>query len=74
MKFTWKWCDTCDVAAVICPKCGNNCCNGGYGKQGSGDCDVCELAYQFQYLAYAAERAPTKEGLEHIGGQEKTIV
>jgi len=59
MKFIWKWCDLCECMMVICPKCGNNCCNGGYGKDIMGEeCDVCELAYQFQDLGYATGKVP----------------
>jgi hypothetical protein len=36
---------------VICGKCGNNCCNGGYGNDGK--CDACPSAYEEQDRADA---------------------
>ncbi len=59
MQFKVEWCSLCEVYFVRCPKCGNNCCNGGYGKIGGlvapdtwasdgKDCDICPLAYQYQ--------------------------
>lgn len=63
MEFQVKWCEVCKAKMVICPKCGNNCCNGGYGKMDKDGkalpwkaddeedaCDVCPLAYQYQKL------------------------
>ena len=62
MKFTWGWCKTCNCAFVKCPRCGNNCCNAGYGKLPNGDvCDTCELTYQYQDLAFATGKMPLKE-------------
>jgi len=52
MKFKWGYCGCCEVCFIYCPKCGNNCCNGGYGKVDGVDCDVCSLAYQYQDLCY----------------------
>ena len=26
-----KWCEQCECWMFICPKCSNNCCNGGFG-------------------------------------------
>lgn len=48
------WCDACETYMLICPKCGNNCCNGGYGqvfdvKVESKDCDMCPHIYALQY-------------------------
>lgn len=64
MKFKWKWCPLCETAYVECPKCGNNCCNGGYGQIDGEPCDVCELAYQYQDLAWQCGVYPPKEELE----------
>lgn len=47
-KFLWSYCDHCFRAYIICPKCGNNCCNGGRGEIDGVECDVCPLAYEFQ--------------------------
>lgn len=30
--FTWEWCSHCQTMMVICPCCGNNCCNAGFGN------------------------------------------
>ncbi len=39
---------------VICGKCGNNCCNGGYGTLPDGSkCDACPSAYDMQDKGYA---------------------
>lgn len=43
--FKWDYCPVCNTMTVICPKCGNNCCNGGIGTVDGEECDVCELAY-----------------------------
>ncbi|MFA7218970.1 MAG: hypothetical protein WC119_00395 [Synergistaceae bacterium] len=45
-KFEICWCETCKSYYVKCPRCGNNCCNGGYGD--NGHCDFCKYAYEFQ--------------------------
>jgi hypothetical protein len=50
MIFTIGWCDLCEAHYVRCPKCGNNCCNAGYGEIDGKPCDVCPLAYQYQEL------------------------
>jgi len=49
----WTDCDMCG-RMVVCGKCGNNCCNGGYGEifdPESGvmiPCDACPSAYELQ--------------------------
>jgi hypothetical protein len=44
---------------VICPRCGNNCCNAGYGELEDGSkCDVCPLAYEIQKKAWDDGTAP----------------
>ena len=49
----WSWCEVCHREMVICGKCGNNCCSGGYGELPDGSqCDACPAAYEQQ----AAER------------------
>ena len=48
MKYTWEFCNHCEVWMVLCPTCGNNCCNGSSGKHMRGvDCD-CDDAYAHQ--------------------------
>lgn len=71
-KFTWEYCGLCKTMFVRCPKCGNNCCNAGFGEvtldgkpvtsrklQKHKQCDVCNLAYQYQDLAWKTKKAPT---------------
>jgi hypothetical protein len=72
-KFTWDYCELCDGMFVRCPKCGNNCCNGVFGRvtkdkelptkkwdNTTKDCDVCNLAYMYQQLASESDRTPKK--------------
>lgn len=49
---SWTWCDGCETYMLICPKCGNNCCNAGYGKVGDKDCDICIHVYALQDWAW----------------------
>ena len=64
-KFQWGYCELCDSTFVYCPKCGNNCCNGGSGELDGEKCDVCELAYQYQDLACKTKTDPSKEYIEN---------
>ena len=41
----WSHCDLCDHEVVICGKCGNNTCNGGYGEVAGKKCNACPSAY-----------------------------
>lgn len=44
----WSLCLMCGPM-VVCGACGNNCCNGGYGKSTDGtDCTYCPSAYEMQ--------------------------
>lgn len=44
----WGTCEMCGPM-VICGKCGNNSCNGGYGTLPDGSkCDACPSAYDMQ--------------------------
>lgn len=46
----WSDCGICGCRTVVCGKCGNNCCNGGYGDlPGGSPCDACPSAYETQY-------------------------
>lgn len=53
MKHKWEICDMCGPM-VVCGKCGNNCCNGGYGEIFGPEpgvmvtCDMCPSAYDLQ--------------------------
>lgn len=47
---------------VICPRCGNNCCNGGYGEDKDGTkCFVCPIAYDVQDLLYKEQDNETNK-------------
>lgn len=46
----WSYCDCCEHEVVICGKCGNNACNGGYGEVDDKECDACKSAYDL-YLS-----------------------
>lgn len=43
----WDECPLCGPM-VTCGKCGNNCCNGGYGTFEGATCDACPSAYDMQ--------------------------
>ena len=58
MQFEWQLCTHCGAYMIRCPKCGNNCCNGGYGTVDGVECDICPLAYQFQGFAYEYNLEP----------------
>ena len=84
-QFTWEYCGTCQCMYVRCPKCGNNCCSGAFGRvtkygfplENLGAdgvvCDVCNLAYQYQDLACKTKTAPepTREQLEIYSIEQK---
>jgi len=45
------FCELCDGFYLECPRCGNNCCNGGYGEEEDGTpCIMCEKAYELQKI------------------------
>lgn len=50
----WSYCNLCDCKMVVCGRCGNNCCNGGYGQEIGPepgtmiDCRACPEAYEMQ--------------------------
>lgn len=51
-KHYWLVCEMCGPA-VICGKCGNNCCNAMYGEMPDGSkCDLCPSAYKKQEKEY----------------------
>ena len=50
----WDYCNMCGPM-VRCGKCGNNCCNGTYGKLKNGsECDACAEAYEIQTRDFQA--------------------
>jgi hypothetical protein len=65
MKFEWEFCPVCNEWTIICPKCGNNVCNGMYGRNADGGiCDVCELAHQYDQLCYKTGKYPKSKPKE----------
>lgn len=47
MALNYKlYCPHCEREVVICGKCGNNSCNGGYGQIEGVECDQCPSAYE----------------------------
>jgi len=60
-KHKWVWCKMCCCASYICPECGNNCCNGGYGKVDGEICKVCLESYKYQQEAEDKGTAPSRE-------------
>ena len=75
MKFEVVYCVMCETNCVVCPKCGNNTCNGGYGyldengeptddwNNAPARCDICPLAYQYSHDAVWSKELP-KAGKE----------
>jgi hypothetical protein len=54
----WSMCPLCGWM-VVCGKCGNNCCNGGYGTVATGhECDACPSAYDMQSKGIGAPTNP----------------
>lgn len=52
IEHSWAYCPVCCRPCVICGKCGNNACNGGYGTLPDGAvCDACPSAYETQAAA-----------------------
>ena len=72
----WDYCGQCHDTFVRCGKCGNNCCNGGYGDIDGVECDACESAYAKQERetppefsdAYKSQKiAESKEAWRKLG-------
>lgn len=51
-KHYWTHCDFCNIQIIVCGKCGNNCCNAGYGEIDDIKCDACPSAYDMQDEGY----------------------
>jgi hypothetical protein len=51
-EIEWGWCGLCQAVVAICPNCGNNACNGGYGYEPEATdgrwCSVCPAVYDIQ--------------------------
>jgi hypothetical protein len=58
----WDYCDHCQTSMVICGKCGNNCCNGGYGEVDGIQCDACPSAYDMQDAGDQSDVTPAPTG------------
>lgn len=61
MEFEWIYCELCKTVTGICPECGNNCCNGGYGEDGK--CKTCPKIYNLIAKSKEEGTIPSKNGL-----------
>ena len=49
-KHFFSYCETCETIMITCGTCGNNTCNGTYGKlEDDTECPDCESAYELMY-------------------------
>ena len=55
MNHFWEYCTMCEHDVVICGKCGNNTCNGGYGSIAGVICDACPSAYNLYFKGKSDE-------------------
>ena len=62
----WMWCELCGCVAYICPKCGNNCCNGSYGKVDGEQCPACPDSYDYQQRMFDENKAPSRDECEGV--------
>lgn len=64
----WETCAMCGPM-VVCGKCGNNCCNGGYGLIDGKECGACPSAYDKQDAEREQHRSDTAPcaGFEGVG-------
>lgn len=65
-EIVWGYCNTCEVAYLKCPKCGNNSCNGGVGRiwvdnNISIPCDLCEHIWQLERFFESEYKEPKKQ-------------
>lgn len=58
--YEWFWCTLCG-ASVICPLCGNNCCNGDSGHLADGSPCGCTDAYAYYQNCRENGTAPSKD-------------
>lgn len=64
--FQWELCAMCGDYVVICPRCGMNCCSGGYGTVEGEVCPVCPDAYEYQEKNWYNRPKLTDEDIEEI--------
>jgi hypothetical protein len=65
IEHKWDYCNVCEGSMVRCGKCGNNCCNGGYGTLPDGTtCDACPSAYEMQDKGWNATAVSEPESGE----------
>lgn len=58
----WRWCAGCETWMLVCPRCGNNACNGLRGTAPDGSpCTLCPQVYEEQDRAWASKE-PVEEG------------
>jgi hypothetical protein len=46
---------------VVCPTCGNNSCNGGYGEVDGKECPDCPKAYKLMDIGYDFMSLPRRD-------------
>jgi hypothetical protein len=74
---TFSYCDHCERQVVICGKCGNNTCSGGYGEVIGPEpgtlmtCDACPSAYELDKLPVFITAPDDFEALPLADLQEK---
>ncbi len=54
-KHIISYCHACECKMIICGTCGNNCCNGAYGKIGEKVCEDCPSAYEEQDILWKVD-------------------
>lgn len=83
--YKWDWCGTCQCSFVRCPHCGNNSCNGLYGRfrpDGSKPiwedkwddlvwCKVCSSAYDVQHYACRLGKEPKRTDFPDASEKEE---
>ena len=58
------YCQQCEQDVIICGKCGNNTCNGGYGEVDGVQCDQCPQAYEDYMEMYNDGRNGINQNLD----------
>jgi len=65
MKFSWSWCDLCELATPHCPQCGYNLCSGHY------ECEMCEkVQEEWDRLIDQGNYPKTEEEVEVYNNKE----
>lgn len=69
----WDYCHLCEHDVVICGKCGNNTCNGGYGEINGEECDACPSAYELYLGNVKGNETSTMSNAKYIEELRKQI-